>query len=124
MSSGQRCSHCRSEGHNVRTCPGFRTALHEAQQDITITRRAVERLRDMFRQKNERIYDLEIEVVDLQSTVRDQEAMITKLESKLAAADVVLATQDSLIDAYANEVEALRNQLVAAKSVLTSLSRR
>ncbi|QXG77488.1 hypothetical protein KUM42_08285 [Modestobacter sp. L9-4] len=124
MSSGQRCGHCRSEGHNIRTCPGFRAELHEAQQDITITRRAVARLRDMFRQKNERIYDLELEVVDLQSTVRDQEAKITKLESELAAAHVVVATQDSLIDAYANEVEALRNQLVEAKSVLASLSRR
>src|SRR3569833_2748129 len=124
MSSGQRCGHCRNEGHNVRTCPGFRAELHEAKHDITITRRAVDRLREMFRQKNERIYDLEIEVQDLHVTVRAQEEKITKLETELAAAHVVIATQDSLIDAYANEVAALRWQLAQAKGVLGSLRRR
>jgi predicted nucleic acid-binding Zn-ribbon protein len=124
MSSGQRCGHCRSEGHNVRTCPGFRAELHEVQEDITITRRAVARLREMFRQKNERIYDLEIEVRDLCGTIRAQESKITKLESELAAAHVIVATQDSLIDAYAKEVGVLREQLAEAKYVLASLSRK
>ncbi len=124
MSSGQRCGHCRSGGHNVRTCPGFRAELHEVQQDITVTRRAVTRLREMFRQKNERIYDLQIEVQHLHGTVLAQQTKIAKLESELAAAHVVIATQDSLIDAYANEVETLRKDLAEAKSVLASLSRR
>jgi chromosome segregation ATPase len=124
MPSGQRCGHCRGEGHNIRSCSGFHVELQEVEQDITITRRAVARLRQMFREKNDRIYHLEIQVQDHEGTIRTLEMKLAKLKSELAAAHVVIATQDSLIEAYANEVEALRRQLTEAKSILASLSYR
>ena len=121
MPSGQRCSHCRSEGHNVRTCAGFQADLHQVQDEVTITRRAVAKLREMFQRKDDEIYDLKVEVSDLQDKVIAQEATIDRLEAELAAAHVVIDTQDTLIDAYAREVEALRDQLADAKAVLASL---
>lgn len=90
------------------------------QAEVTITRRAVAKLREMFQRRDDEIYDLKVEVSDLQDTVIAQEATIDRLKAELAAARVVIDTQDTLIDAYTREVEALRDQLADAKVVLAS----